>query len=196
MPPRGYLLLALTVLGWGLAWPMIKIGLNEIPPWTYRGLMLPLAGAIVFALARATGERIALPTGQWPALLASSFLNITCWTLFSTLGLRLMGSGHASIIAYTMPLWAVLFAMVVVGERPTARRVAGLAIGLAGLGVLLFDEYGTLAESPAGTLLVLVSAITWGAGTVLHKRVAWRLPAPRRSSWWATPHSSGPMSGP
>jgi drug/metabolite transporter (DMT)-like permease len=180
---RPILLLTGTILGWGLAWPMIKIGLNEIPPWTYRGLMLPVAGVVMFAVARAMGERFALPTGQWGLLLASSLLNITCWTLFSTLGLRLMGSGHASILAYTMPLWAVILSMLLIGERPTLRRIVGLVLGLAGLFVLLQGEFGVLAESPAGTLLMLISAITWGAGTVLHKRVVWTLPAAMTIAW-------------
>ena len=180
---RPILLLSATILGWGLAWPMIKVGLNEIPPWTYRGLMLPVAGVVMFAVARALGERFALPTGQWGLLLASSFLNITCWTLFSTLGLRLMGSGHASILAYTMPLWAVILSMLLIGERPTLRRIVGLLLGLTGLFVLLVGEFGVLAESPPGTLLMLISAITWGAGTVLHKRVAWTLPAGMTIAW-------------
>ena len=183
LDPRAILLLAATILGWGLAWPMIKIGLNEIPPWTYRGLMLPLAGLIMFAVARTLGERFALPHGQWGALLASAFLNITCWALISTLGLRLMGSGHASIIAYTMPLWAVLFSMLLIGERPTARRIIGLALGLCGLGVLLSGEFGALAESPSGTALMLIAAVTWGAGTVLHKRIAWRLSSGMVTAW-------------
>lgn len=180
---RPALLLVGTILGWGLAWPMIKIGLNEIPPWTYRGLMLPVAGLVMFAVARALGERFAWPTGQWGPLLASAFLNITCWTLFSTLGLRLMGSGHASILAYTMPLWAVILSMAVIGERPTPRRVLGLLLGLAGLFVLLQGEFGVLAESPLGTILMLISAITWGAGTVVHKRIVWTLPAGMTIAW-------------
>jgi drug/metabolite transporter (DMT)-like permease len=180
---RALLLLLATIAGWGLAWPMIKIGVTEIPPWTYRGFMLPTAGLIMFGVARAFGERFALPTGQWSLLLASTFLNVTCWALFSTLGVRLMGSGHASIIAYTMPLWAVILSMLVLSEQPTARRVVGLMLGLGGLFVLLSGEFGAMSESPLGTFFMLVSAVTWGAGTVLHKRVTWSLPSGMNTAW-------------
>ncbi len=184
MPPRGYAYLISIIGGWGLAWPMIKIGLNEIPPWAYRGLMLPVAGIITFALAWALGEKLASPRGQWGLLLVTSLLNITLWTLFSTLGLRLMGSsGHASIIAYTMPLWAMLFATLFGGERPSWIRLCGLALGLTGLGILLSGELGAMAESPAGTALMLAAAISWGAGTVLHKRVDWQLPPLTLTAW-------------
>lgn len=183
MPRRGYALLIAVICGWGLAWPLIKTGLNEIPPWAYRGLMLPAAGIITLLLARLAGERVRLPSGQWAPFLLSTFLNITCWVSFSTLGLRLMGSGHASIIAYTMPLWAMVAAVLVTGERPTLQRYAGLACGLVGLGILLSGDLGAMAESPFGVALMLASAITWGIGTVVHKRVAWQLGALTLTGW-------------
>lgn len=183
MPPRGYALLISVICGWGLAWPMIKIGLNEIPPLAYRGLMLPLAGILTLAIARIMGERVRLPSGQWAPFLFSTFLNITCWVLFSTIGLRLMGSGHASIIAYTMPLWAMLCAILFTGDRPTGLRYAGLAFGLVGLGILLSGELGAMAESPLGVALMLIAAATWGAGTVVHKRVQWTLQPVTLTGW-------------
>lgn len=184
MPPRGYAYLIATICGWGLAWPMIKIGLNEIPVWAYRGLMLPAAGLITLALAWMLGETIASPRGQWGPLLATSALNITCWTLFSTLGLNLMGSsGHASIIAYTMPLWAMLFATLFAGDRPSWIKLCGLALGLTGLAILLSGELGVMAESPMGTAFMLCAAACWGAGTVVHKRVVWRLPPLTLTAW-------------
>ena len=59
MPARGYALLISVILGWGLAWPMIKIGVTEVPPLAYRGLMLPIAGiwAIGFVTAETSGGR-------------------------------------------------------------------------------------------------------------------------------------------
>jgi drug/metabolite transporter (DMT)-like permease len=183
MPPRGYALLVSVICGWGLAWPLIKIGLNEIPPLAYRGLMLPVAGIVTLLLARLLGEHVRLPTGQWAPFLISTFLNITCWVLFSTLGLRLMGSGHASIIAYSMPLWAMLCAILFTGERPTPLKIAGLVVGLVGLGILLSGAVGVLAESPLGVALMLVAAVCWGAGTVIHKRIVWRLEPLTLTGW-------------
>jgi len=183
MPPRGYALLISVILGWGLAWPMIKIGVSEIPPLAYRGLMLPVAGLLTLLIAHLMGERVRLPSGQWGVFLFSTFLNITCWVLFSTTGLHLMGSGHASIIAYTMPLWAMLCAIIFTGDRPTPLRYAGLACGLVGLGILLSGEFGVMTESPLGVVLMLTSAVAWGCGTVVHKRVVWRLPPVTLTGW-------------
>lgn len=183
MPPRVYALLISVIFGWGLAWPMIKIGLNEIPPLAYRGLMLPLAGAITLGIARLIGEQVRLPHGQWMWFCVSTFLNFTCWVLFSTIGLGLMGSGHASIIAYTMPLWAMLCAVLLTGERPSTLRYAGLACGLAGLAILLAGELGAMANSPLGVAFMLIAAASWGAGTVVHKRVSWNVQPMTLTGW-------------
>lgn len=183
MPPRGYALLISVILGWGLAWPMIKIGINEIPPLAYRGLMLPVAGLVTLFIARLMGEQVRLPHGQWGWFALSTFLNITCWVLFSTVGLGLMGSGHASIIAYTMPLWAMLTAIIFTGDRPGAMRYAGVVCGLAGLGILLSGELGAMADAPLGVVFMLISAATWGAGTVVHKRVQWSVPPIALTGW-------------
>ena len=107
------------------------------------------------------GEQVRLPHGQWAWFLFSTFLNITCWVLFSTIGLGLMGSGHASIIAYTMPLWAMLCAVLFTGDRTTLLRYGGLACGLIGLGILLSGELGVMKESPLGVVFMLLFALSY-----------------------------------
>ena len=51
-----------------------------------------------------------------------------------------MASGRAAIIAFTMPLWATLLAVPVLGERITKAKAAGLVLGLAGLCFLLAGD--------------------------------------------------------
>ena len=81
--------------------------LIEIPPWTFRGLIAPSAALFLFGFAILMKESLRVPREQWRPLFVASLLNITGWHIFSALGLRQMASGHASIIAYTMPLWAI-----------------------------------------------------------------------------------------
>ncbi len=172
----GVLMLAAVIVFWGTSWPILKIGLNEIPPFTYRGLIAPTAAVLLFGLGLVMKEKMIRPTGQWGALILASALNVTGWHVFSAFGIKLMGSGHASIIAFTMPLWAVLLSMIFIGERPTFRRIAGLVVGLAGLGVLLIGKFGVLEAAPLGVVFMLLSALCWGAGTVVQKRTDWKLP--------------------
>ena len=116
-PPRGpapadrsrpgaiVLLVALTIT-WGVNWPMMKLALLEVPPWTFRSLCLMVGGGALLILARAAGTPMSVPRRLLPALALVSLFNITGWHLFSAYALLHTGSGRAAIIGYTMPLWA------------------------------------------------------------------------------------------
>src|SRR4030042_2654028 len=66
-PPRPHsalLLLASVILGWGISWPIGKIVLAEIDPWTFRTLCLLIAGPGLFALAKMGGFSLAIPSRE------------------------------------------------------------------------------------------------------------------------------------
>lgn len=179
----GYLLVMLVIIGWGTSWPFLKIALSEIPPWTFRGLIAPTAAIFIFGIAFLLKQRVRIPRHQLRPLLLASLLNITLWHVLSAMGIRLMGSGQASIIAYTMPLWASLLSMIFIGEQPSLRRILGLLSGLIGLAVLVSGKLGVFAAAPLGTMFMLAAALSWGAGTVVQKRVAWEMPAATLAGW-------------
>ena len=175
LPRRGFLLLAALTLLWGVNWPMLKLALSELPVLTFRGLCLFCAGLIIIGLHRALGRSLRVPRHQWRPLLVSGFFNITVWHLATGFGLLYTTSGRGAIIAYTMPVWTVPVGYVVLGERPGWRRLSALALGSAGLGVLIASDAQTLGATPLGPLLVLAGAIGWACGTVALKRVDWEV---------------------
>lgn len=173
MTPRatGLLLLLFTALGWGSNWPLLKLLLGEMPPLAARS-WAGLAAAALFASAALT-LRIPLrvPRRLWGRLALAALLNVTAWMGFATLGLTWLATSEAAIIAYTMPVWTALLAWPVLGDRPTLRRIAGLALGLASIGMLFAGrglELG-LAKLP-GMALVLPAALLFALGSVLSKR--------------------------
>ena len=180
---RSYLLLAAAVFGWGISWPFLKIGLSEIPPWTFRGLVAPTAAAVIVIVGLAMKQKIQLPHGEWRQVATAGFFNIFLWHSLSAYGISLMLSGQASIVAYTMPLWAVILSMIFIGEKPTLKRISGLIIGLAGIAVLALGKLGVMTTSPAGPLFMLLAAMAWGAGTVVQKHHKWRLPTLSNVVW-------------
>lgn len=183
LTPQLFLLIVGVTVGWGTAWPVMKFVVSEIPPWTFRGVMAPFGVIVLLILARFSLKSLPLPKGQWKAMTISALFNVTGWQIFSAYGLTLLGAGHAAIITYTMPLWAVLLGIFLIGERPTLRRLLGLVLGLAGMLVLVSGEFGIFRDSPLGVLFMLGAAICWGAGTVLYKRTSWILPAKAMASW-------------
>ncbi len=176
------LLAALTVV-WGLNWPIMRVGVLGVEPWTFRAFTTVFGGIALLSAAVIGGQSIRVPRDQLKLIILIAPVSIGGWMVFSALGLEHMGSGRAAIIAYTMPLWAVIFARFLLGEPITWRRVAGLAIGLAGMVVLIGSDLPAIGESPLGAIYMLCSAVTWGLGTVLFKRAPWRIPVPVIVGW-------------
>ncbi len=179
------LVLALSFL-WGLNWPVMKIGLAEIPPLTFRATMMMAGGPCLLALVRATGTSIRVaPAKWWPLVYVSSFM-IVGWMILSALGLRLMQSGSASILAFTMPAWSALLGAWVLGERFTMRRALALGAGLCGVIVLVSRDPRAFGGSLAGPALMLAAGAVWGLGIVLQKSVRWDMPISAVAGWQVT----------
>ena len=183
LPKRLWWVLASLTLAWGFNWTAMKVALAQVPPWTFRSLCLGLGAAVLFAALRAGGQRLILPSGQWSRLWLLALLNITTWNMLIAFGVGMIPSGRAAILAYTMPVWAVPLSVWLLGERITRAKVAGLALGLGGLALLLAESFAGLGRAPLGSLLVLGAALSWALGTVLQKRFPVRLPVGLYTAW-------------
>ncbi len=182
-PLGGLLLLGTLTFLWGGNWPAMKLALHEIDPWIFRTVCLLIGGAGLLALARAGGQSLRVPPRErWPLVVVALF-NITAWHLCSAYGLTRIQAGRAAIIAYTMPLWTVVFGRLMVGERITRARAVALGLGLLGMVALVAPDARTLWAAPAGTLLMLCAAAGWAIGTVLTKSQAWTIPTTVLTGW-------------
>ena len=176
-------LLAGLTLAWGFNWTAMKVALSEVPPWTFRALCLGLGSAVLFLGLRAARQRIVWPRGQWRRLAVLAFFNITCWNVLVAFGLTMIPSGRAAILAYTMPVLAVPLSVWLLGERLTARKLAGLALGMAGLALLLGERVASVGQAPLGSLLVLGASAAWALGVVLQKRYPVSMPTGSYTAW-------------
>lgn len=179
----GLVLLALVTLGWGLAWPINKWVLAEVPPLTFRGTGLVVGALGVLALARAAGQPLAIPARFWGRIAMLSLGNIVGWNALVIYGIQELPSGRAALLGYTMPLWSTLLSVWLLREPLTARRVASLVLGMAGIAALLAGELAELASAMTGVLLMLGAAVSWAIGTVLLKRYALPIPTAALTGW-------------
>jgi len=175
-------MIALT-LGWGFNWPIMKVALREVPPWTFRTLCLVAAAISLLAIARLNGQSLRVPRRAWPSLIAISLCNVTAWSLLSVYGLKVLPAGRAAILAYTMPAWTVALGYWLLGERITSRRLVGLVLGMLGMVILLGSEIGSLRTAPIGALFMTGAAIAWALGTVLFKRYPIAMPTSAITGW-------------
>jgi drug/metabolite transporter (DMT)-like permease len=171
---RAALPILVLTLVWGCNWPVLKMGVTELAPLTFRSLTLPLAALGLLLVARASGDAIRVPRALWPKLIVLALFNIGCWNGFVLFGVQQLPAGRSAILAYTMPIWATLIAAIVLHERLSSRKLVGLALGVAGMSVLIGEQISVVRAAPSGALLILAAAITWAMGTVLLRK--WQLP--------------------
>jgi drug/metabolite transporter (DMT)-like permease len=179
----GLVLLAIVTLGWGFAWPFIKLVLVEVPPLTFRGVCLLVGGGGVLALARTSGQSLRVPAHAWGRVLALSACNIVGWNIGVVYGISQLSSGRAALLGYTMPLWSTVLSMWLLRERLTARRAVSLLLGMGGVAVLLAADLARMAGAVQGVLLMLFAAVSWALGVVLLKRFALPIPSAALTGW-------------
>ncbi len=183
LPMFGLLVLIALTLTWGASFPAMKIVLGEMPVWTFRAVCLVFGAAGLAAIAVARGYSLAVPRRHWGWMGVCALFNVVGWHMFSGYALTVLPAGRAVIIGYTMPLWVVLLAAPLLGERITTGKLAGLALGLAGLAVLIGPAWAELAAVPSGMVLMVLAALSWAIGTVLIKMADWTIPTTVLTAW-------------
>lgn len=177
-----WVLIGITLV-WGFNWTAMKVAISEVAPFTFRTFCLAAGSGVLFAVLKASGQPLAIPRDQWRRVALIAFFTITCWNLLVVFGLRLLPSGRAAILAYTMPAWAIPLSVWFLGERMNVRKLVGLALGMGGMALLLVQEFTSLAGAPRGALLVLGAAFTWAVGTLLQKKFPVRAPVAPLTAW-------------
>lgn len=163
------MLVVLSVL-WGINWPVLKIGLADMTPWTFRTIGFVISAATLFTLVRIQGRPIEVPRPRdWPALIGSSLLNVVAFGLFSTFAQLTAATSRVAVVTYSFPVWASFLAWLVLGERLGAAATAALALCIGGLAVLVYPVLHT--DALFGLGLSVACAITWAIATVYLKLV-------------------------
>lgn len=183
LPRSGFLLLAALTLFWGLNWPAMKIGLSEIPVWTYRTICVLGGGLGLLAILLVTRQSVRVPRREIGPLLFCGCFTMLGWMLLTGYGLTLIEAGRASIIAFTMPVWAAILSALVLGERLTRRKLLALAVGIAGLAVLVGPDLVVFQKAPLGALFMLGAAVSWAIGTVATKAFDWMISTATLIAW-------------
>ena len=175
-------ILALTLI-WGSNWPILKLAVSELPPLTFRLYTLAIAGLGLLAIAKAGGESIRIPRKLWWVVAILATFNIAGWNGLVLFGIQQMPAGRSAILAYTMPVWATIISLMVLHEPISTRKATGLALGMAGMGVLLWDDVSAIEKSPFGALMILGAAVVWAIGTVLLRKLRPPIAQTTLSGW-------------
>jgi drug/metabolite transporter (DMT)-like permease len=160
---------AIIYFVWGSTFLAIRIGVREVPPFTLAAMRFLVSGVILSGWMMLQGEHS--PTrGQWVSiLLLGVFIFLVDFGLLFWAEQR-VPSGLAAVMMATIPLFMVLSEIIVLKtQRLTIRLVLALAIGIAGVAVLMSRSLylgGTTINS-AGAVALIVAAISLSIGSAL-----------------------------
>jgi drug/metabolite transporter (DMT)-like permease len=171
---RIYLLLFLTVLMWGGGAVAGKLALRGIPNLAVGLLRFGLAALTLWAVARREFPRWRSLTrsDRWLILGLGAFGGFLNHVLFFA-GLSFAPASHAAVIGpTTSPVWTLLLAARFGGERLRAGQVAGSALCMVGV-LLVVQPDDLLGEHVGrqllGDLLLLLSGMVWALYSILSK---------------------------
>ncbi|MCK2214647.1 EamA family transporter [Actinomadura sp. ATCC 31491] len=183
MRPRHLALAVGLAAVWGVNFVVMQVGLRHFPPLLYAGLRFAMAAFPALLLA----GRPQVPW-RWVAGVAAT-IGVGQFGLL-LVGMRAgMPAGLTSLVLQMQALFTVVFAVTLLGERLTARRVLGLAVAFGGLALVAYD-FGVSGPILAFVLCVAAAAC-WGLGNVAQRRAA--PPDSLRFMVWVSALSAPPL---
>jgi drug/metabolite transporter (DMT)-like permease len=172
------LLIALFCLLWSFAFVAGKTAVTYCPPLILLTARFLLAGILILAISALRGER-------WPLTLRDTLvfalIGVANNSLFLGLGytgLQSVSAGLGGLIVSANPVFTAVLAALLLNEQLTWRKIAGLLLGVIGVGLIVWHRLSVGTDSAHGILFSLASLASIVAGTILFK-----LLAPKGSLW-------------
>ncbi len=177
-PPALRVLLLATMAAWGANLAVVKLLLEVMEPLLVSVLRMAVAAvatAVIVAWQLGRG-RISWPRfsrRQWGAMAFCAFLMVYLNQILFTQGVAGTAAANAALIIALNPLVSSLCAAVLLRDRLTPQRFAGVVLGFGGVAAVVLNRPGmALGGAGLGDLLVLGAIVTWVLGGVIVQRLA------------------------
>jgi drug/metabolite transporter (DMT)-like permease len=154
---------------WGSTYLAIRWGVETIPPFTLGAVRFLLAGSVLVAWARARGAP-APGRVEWHNAAIVGALLLFVGNGAVSWASRRVSSGLASVLVATVPLWLVL-CEAWQGKRPRVPQLAGVLVGLVGVGLLVLPGGHRTAVDLGGAVVLSLGSLSWTIGS-LYSRTA------------------------
>lgn len=175
--------LVLLTLVWGINWPIMKLGVSDYPPLTFRMLSMWLGLPVLALGLMVLKVPFRIPRAHWRELFWLALTNMFVWHALIILAVKSLTSGRAAILGYSMPIFSALLGAFIFGNKLIPRAWLGVAAAALGVVLLLWHELTNLAGKPLGVMYALFAALTWALGTHLLRRTKLTVPTLSISFW-------------
>jgi drug/metabolite transporter (DMT)-like permease len=165
----------LVYLFWGSTYLGIGIAVEQIPPGVMCAARFLTAGTVMLAYCALTGRRIRFSARQLGHLAAVGILLLMGGNLTLSYAERIVPTGLAALLVAVTPLWFLVLDSLLLGDHHISRRgKIGLAIGIAGVVVLIWPDLrhpNVLGRRELWWSLALqLGSFSWAFGSVLSKK--------------------------
>ena len=168
---RIVLAFAAVYLLWGSTYLAIRFGVETIPPFVMAGTRHLVAGLLLYGWLRARGAARPEPR-HWVSAAVIGGLMLLGGNGLVTWAEQRVPSGLAALIVASVPIWMAVLAGIEKRRAPSGFVILGLALGLAGIGLLVSPgSLGGERVEPLGAAALLLAALSWSVGSLASRRV-------------------------
>lgn len=165
---NAFLALGLVALIWGYNWVVMKVALDHSGPMDFSLLRNFFGAVTLFIVIGARRGPLRLPPAPGKVLLLG-LMQTTGFVGLIAIALTDGGAGKSSVLAYTMPFWALLFGAWFLHEK--VRGLQWLAVALAAAGVVFLIAPWETGYANVSSLTSLLAGLIWGASIIVAKRI-------------------------
>lgn len=160
---------------WGFTYLLTKQAVASTPPMLFAFLRYVIASLVLVPIALARGSWRGARRAPWGQLTVLGLVGVGLYYAGFNYALTQTTATQAALVQSSIPAATAVLAILLLGERPGARRLLGIALAVAGV-VLVVSADSAAAESAPnptlGNLIVVGTVLSWALYTVLSKRVA------------------------
>lgn len=157
-----YALLILTFILWGSLYVVSKYVLGKLPTFTISFLRFVIA--FITLTLMGSKRKVAIARRDMPWLLVLGVFGYFVAVGAQLLGTKYAGASMASLLNALNPVTMTLFGALILHERLTIRKVAGLILALIGVYAILG---GGMAGIGLGSICSLFSVLLWSLVSAL-----------------------------
>ncbi len=187
---QAYLPAGIAILLWSTMATISKLLLNSMHTYTVLCISALFAAVALLLFNLFTGRLRQLRQYRlrdYVRVIGAGLLGNCFYNLFYYAGASILPASQAFIVNYLWPIMSVVFAILLLGERLTARK--GIAFGVSFIGVVTVAGNDLLQFNPqtlGGVLLCIGGAVCYGAFTALNKKWSYDLPIAMMLSFFAS----------
>jgi drug/metabolite transporter (DMT)-like permease len=168
-----YLAFVTVCFVWGTTYLAIRVAIETLPVFLFPGLRFTIAGLILMTIRLAMKDPLPRTAAEWWNLALIGALMVGVGNVAVVWAEHFVTSGFAALLVATAPFWmALMESFRATGERTTPRKVAGMAIGFAGVVILVAPELsGSKFDLRflLGVLALQAGTIAWNFGSIRSK---------------------------